>query len=113
MKKCAAQNSGLVMLINQDFLSYKAFMERCHGKRPFRTSRGYVGLCDRDVEVGDVLGAVAGAVGLSIFRPVDVGKELGCNADTFSIKGEAYAYGLMDGELEHLEHVSERRFLVA
>ncbi|EXJ68977.1 uncharacterized protein A1O5_07912 [Cladophialophora psammophila CBS 110553] len=108
MKKCTAQGEGPVLVISQDLLSYKTFMERCLGKRPFITTQGHVGLCTGQADVGDVLGAVAGAPGLIILRAAGKDTDHGLDAGAFEVMGEAFAYGIMDGEIAGMGDVEER-----
>ncbi|KIW22762.1 uncharacterized protein PV07_11028 [Cladophialophora immunda] len=128
MKKCAVRGAGPRFVISQELLSYKAFMERCLGKRPFITARGHVGLCAGPAEAGDVLAALAGAPGLVILSGSaaaavavaaaaagggqDHATTHSEDVGAFEVVGEAFAYGLMDGEMAAMEDLEETRFVL-
>ncbi|GAP87509.1 putative heterokaryon incompatibility protein [Rosellinia necatrix] len=66
-------------------------MEYLAKRRVVRTSRGYIGLCNRYAEVGDRLALIGGLCVPIILRPVLDGR--------WRIIGESYVYGIMHGEL--------------
>ncbi|KAF1998436.1 hypothetical protein P154DRAFT_407830, partial [Amniculicola lignicola CBS 123094] len=61
------------------------------GRRIFVSEKGYLGTGVEEVKKGDLVYMVAGADVPYILRPV-VGKE-----HTFTLVGEAYVHGIMDG----------------
>ncbi|OBR14671.1 Ankyrin and HET domain-containing protein [Colletotrichum higginsianum IMI 349063] len=63
-------------------------------RRPFLCSAGFLGLGPVGMSVGDSVWAVPGADVPMVFRPGGDGR--------FSVVGEAYVHGIMDGELLHL-----------
>ncbi|KAF2228724.1 hypothetical protein EV356DRAFT_435862, partial [Viridothelium virens] len=62
------------------------------GRRVFTSEKGYLGTGVEDVRAGDLVVLVEGACVPYILRPV-AGRE-----GTFSLVGEAYVHGMMDGE---------------
>ncbi|KAH8897871.1 hypothetical protein GQ53DRAFT_837633 [Thozetella sp. PMI_491] len=69
----------------------KAFADMYAGRRVFRTAEGYLGIGNSRLQDGDAVMLVAGASTPFIFRSVD-------GQNTFSLVGEAYVHGVMDGE---------------
>ena len=67
-----------------------AVSNRSRGKQPFRTSKGYIGLGPIASQKGDIIALLAGAQVPFVLRPDGSG--------AFSLVGEAYVHGIMDGE---------------
>lgn len=63
------------------------------GRRLLTTAKGYLGMSTESVKVGDVICHIAGATVPYVLRPV-ASKE-----GTFTLVGEAYVHGAMDGEM--------------
>jgi hypothetical protein len=61
-----------------------------HGRRPFRTSSGHIGVGPYELEVGDLIYIIPGATVPCIFR--------GPSRIKATLIGDAYVYGIMDGE---------------
>jgi hypothetical protein len=103
--------------------SYISFMEASYGKRPFLSAQGFIGLCPASAQAGDLLCVLAGMHGLVVLRPVVQDESQGelaaavvaeeqqrqLKEERFTLVGEAYAYGIMDGELWQLEPPLEAR----
>jgi hypothetical protein len=99
--------------------SYISFMEASYGKRPFLSAQGFIGLCPAGAQASDLLCVLAGMHGLVVLRPVVQGELQGGSAaaeeqqqqkeERFTLVGEAYAYGIMDGELWQLQPPLEAR----
>jgi hypothetical protein len=94
--------------VGPELTAYKTFMESCYGKRPFISQRGYVGLCPAKAELGDVLCALAGMNGLMVLRPENNNAVSNRKSDDqlhyqrLNLVGDAYAFGLMDAELQNM-----------
>jgi hypothetical protein len=73
---------------------------RHHGRRPFITSEGHLGLGPAAMQRGDVVVVILGAELPFIFRKEDKGR--------YSLVGEAYVDGIMDGEI--LQRGSETEY---
>lgn len=76
--------------MSEDAISYMAMIDDQKSRRPFLSGKGYVGLGPSHMEPGDVICILFGASVPYIFRHRDIG---------FVLVGEAYCYGIMDGEL--------------
>jgi hypothetical protein len=61
-----------------------------HGRRPFRTASGHIGVGPFELEVGDLIYIVPGATVPYIFR--------GASHVKATLIGEAFVYNMMDGE---------------
>ncbi|CAM1503541.1 Fc.00g011320.m01.CDS01 [Cosmosporella sp. VM-42] len=71
-------------------LSYQASMEYVDGARPILSGNGYVGLGPKETQPGDIICLLFGASVPFVLRPSDNG--------AYFLVGEAYVYGVMDGE---------------
>ena len=76
-------------------MKYKEFRERihntCKNRALFITKLGYIGLGPWNAEVGDsVCVLYGGATPFLLRKAVD--------SDTFTLVGECYVYGIMNGE---------------
>lgn len=60
----------------------------------FVTERGYIGLALRNAQPGDTVSVLLGGVTPFILRQAE-----SAACEQFSLVGEAYAYGIMGGEL--------------
>jgi chaperonin cofactor prefoldin len=60
-------------------------------RRPFRSKRGYVGLAPQHAQLGDIICILFGSKVPHVVRPGQAGR--------YQLVGEAYVYGIMDGEL--------------
>jgi len=69
---------------------YVIAMEYLHNRRPFISTKGYVGLVPAHSLPGDFICILYGAIVPFVLRRVANG--------TFELVGEAYVYGIMDGE---------------
>jgi hypothetical protein len=72
--------------------SYQATMQYKDGARPILSDKGYVGLGPRETEPGDVIVLLYGATAPFILRSAG-------GAGEYHLVGEAYVYGVMDGEM--------------
>jgi hypothetical protein len=72
--------------------AYALTMNAAYKRRPFLTSRGYVGLGPEHLLEGDVICILYGGTVPFILRPR--GEEMG----GYYVAGEAYVDGIMDGE---------------
>lgn len=70
-------------------VAYTGRLRRMHDARPFLLDTGYVGMCPMETEPNDVLVVFLGGHVPYVLRP---------NGDLWTLVGEAYAYGAMDGE---------------
>lgn len=76
-----------IAALNMDKMMYRNL-----GRRPFLTENGYVGLRPEGTKEGDVVAVFLGAELPYALRPAeDVGRWL--------LVGDAYVYGVMDGEI--------------
>lgn len=64
--------------------------KRSLGRRVFRTSKGYLGLGPESLQSGDHVVIVHGSTVPFILHR--------CDQDKFTLIGEAYVHGIMDGE---------------
>lgn len=71
------------------FARYIMALERQHNRKPFVSSMGYVGLVPAQSRKGDVVCIVEGANMPFVFRR---------DGKLYRLVGEAYVYGIMDGE---------------
>jgi hypothetical protein len=71
--------------------AYTRTMEYCHNRRPFLSTKGYVGLAPADAQGGDLICILLGAYLPFILRTHEDRK-------TVELIGEAYVHGIMDGE---------------
>jgi hypothetical protein len=65
-------------------------MSVSNGKRPFNTSRGYIGLGPPQVQQDDIIAILYGANVPFLLRP--------CGDNRHELVGEAYVHGIMYGE---------------
>lgn len=72
-----------------NFSSYMSMMQSMHDSRPFLSASGYVGLCPSQAKPDDLIFIPLGAPVPLIIRGEN-GK--------YRLVGEAYVYGIMDGE---------------
>jgi len=81
--------------------SYQSIMQATHDAKPFLLKGGklggldnkYVGLCPGETRPGDVVAILFGATVPFVLRPGP-----GAGENGFKLVGEAYVYGIMDGE---------------
>lgn len=117
-----SKSSSGFILYDPALASYISFMEASYGKRPFLSAQGFIGLCPAGAQAGDLLCVLAGMHGPVVLRPVAQDESHGESAaavaeeqqqqqkyERFTLVGEAYAYGIMDGELWHLQPPLEAR----
>ena len=71
-------------------VSYIGRLIRMHDARPFLLDTGYVGMCPMEAEPNDVVAVFLGGHVPYVLRP---------NGDAWTLLGEAFAYGAMDGEV--------------
>jgi hypothetical protein len=77
-------------LQSQGCQAYLIAMGYLHNRKPFISSGGYVGLVPAHSRPGDIVCIIFGAIVPFVLR--DVGKE------EYQLIGEAYVFGIMDGE---------------
>jgi len=70
---------------------YVIAMEYLHNRRPFISTEGYVGLVPAHSRPGDIICILYGAIVPFVLRRATNG--------AFKLIGEAYVYGIMDGEI--------------
>jgi hypothetical protein len=83
------------------FMMYLVDMYRLMDRRPFITENGYVGVGPAGMLPGDVVSIFFGA-----HVPYVIRQESG-NPLRFSLVGDAYVYGIMDGEFMTTEYSKE------
>ena len=67
----------------------------CSARSAYATSRGYLGLCHFNVQVGDIVVMLFGGKVLYVLRP----RARNCDEkQTWAFLGEAYLHGAMDGQ---------------
>jgi hypothetical protein len=76
-------------------LYHKAHINATEGRRFFNTKGGFIGLGNEGVKLGDEVAILAGGVTPFILRR---DMTTAARRDHFSLVGEAYIHGLMDGE---------------
>lgn len=69
---------------------YRVAMEFQHDRKPFLSNKGHVGLAPAHAEPGDYVCILFGSAVPFVLRPV--------TGENFGLVGEAYVYGIMDGE---------------
>jgi hypothetical protein len=102
-------NDMLAMLLQKqdpnkmpNMVSYLTSMKDMHHSMPFRSEDGYVGLCPDTSEKGDGIFIPWGSHVAMIFRE--------CSDVFYTVIGEAYVYGLIDGKiLEMTDQLQEIR----
>lgn len=67
-----------------------AFSNSAHGQRLMTTLRGYVGCVPEHARPGDVICVLLGCSAPMVLRPIE---------DHFTVIGECYVHGIMDGEV--------------
>jgi hypothetical protein len=77
-------------LKSQACQAYVIAMEHLHNRKPFISSEGYVGLVPAHSRPGDIVCIIFGADVPFILRNVGEGE--------YQLIGEAYVFGIMDGE---------------
>jgi hypothetical protein len=77
------------------FVSYMDMMLFMYDSRPFLSAHGYAGLCLGRTQLGDIICILLGAHVPYIIREVSDCK--------YKLIGEAYVYGIMDGEFVNQE----------
>ncbi|KAK3368022.1 heterokaryon incompatibility protein-domain-containing protein [Podospora didyma] len=82
--------SGDTLRISETTMSYQTSMQYRDGARPILSEKGYVGLASSETEAGDVICCLYGGSTPFVLRAVENGIHL--------LVGEAYVYGIMDGE---------------
>jgi len=83
--------SSMKSIQNPEAISYMAMMREMQGKRPFMSIKGYVGIGPASIQPGDIICVLLGARVPYILRSVESGG--------FTLVGEAYCDGIMDGEI--------------
>ncbi|KAI0401462.1 heterokaryon incompatibility protein-domain-containing protein [Xylaria palmicola] len=82
--------------------AYVRAMARMAGRRPFRSSNGYVGLGPADLAAGDAVAIPYGSAVPFAFRRVrregEGGGEREGDGAVYRLVGEVYVFGIMDGE---------------
>ena len=68
---------------------YRRALDRQHNRRPFLTQQGYLGLAPTHAKEGDLVAILFGAVQPFVLRR---------SGEQYELVGEAYVYGIMDGE---------------
>jgi hypothetical protein len=81
-----------------DLNYYQMAMGNLHGRRLVQTRKGFVGLAPVDVQLGDVVCLLVGTGSPFVLRPMT-------GQSAYQIVGEAYFYGIMDGEMVSTETV--------
>ncbi|KAM0670139.1 hypothetical protein ACQRIU_000534 [Beauveria bassiana] len=82
-----------------DFLALCTNIERNVGRRAFRTREGHVGMGPGETEPGDVVVVLYGMTTPLVLRPVEAREEDdGEEEEEWTVVGEAYCDGVMDGE---------------
>ncbi|KAK4204523.1 putative HET domain-containing protein [Triangularia verruculosa] len=72
--------------------SYQATMQYKDGARPIYLGKGYVGLAPKETTPEDIVVLIYGGSTPFVLRPAGVARE-------YYLVGEAYVYGVMDGEM--------------
>lgn len=80
---------------SEDMQHYYDGMATQTSRRPFLTSTGFVGLAHADAQIGDVITILHGAKFLYTLRPTGAG--------TYTLVGDTYVYGLMNGEVSEYD----------
>jgi hypothetical protein len=75
---------------SQAYFAYMVTMEKLHNRKPFISAEGYVGLVPGHSMPGDIVCIIFGAIVPFVLRDVGKGK--------YQLIGEAYVFGIMDGE---------------
>jgi hypothetical protein len=78
-----------------------AFRSVTAGRRPIVTEKGYIGFAPEQCKTGDVVAVLAGGKVPYILRPepnLDPSGKEGDPRQCYSILGDAYIHGIMDGE---------------
>lgn len=95
------------------FPPYRNTLLTLWGSRPFLSATGYVGLCPITVEPGDVIFIPSGSHCPYVVGGHYVALERGLGGrteeETWTLMGEAYVHGIMDGELNLRNKTSESR----
>ncbi|KAK4461220.1 heterokaryon incompatibility protein-domain-containing protein [Cladorrhinum samala] len=90
------------------FAPYRNTLLSLYGSRPFLGASGYVGLCPGTVKTGDAVFIPSGS-----HCPYVIRRSGDILDETWVLLGEAYVYGIMDGELDLGNKASEsREFLI-
>lgn len=87
--------------------AYLATAFRWANRRPFLTAKGYVGLLPENALPGDILVVFAGFSATYIVRRFIQSETL-----RYSLIGEAYCFGIMDGEFAELPNAEQAFILV-
>jgi hypothetical protein len=83
---------------------YRVAMGFQHDRKPFLSDKGYVGLAPSHSQVGDIVVILFGVTVPFVVRQLDGGP--------FQLVGEAYVYGIMDGEFLDVDRPSEAFSLI-
>jgi hypothetical protein len=86
-------------LHSTDCQGYVIAMEYLHNRRPFLSTKGYVGLIPAHSEPGDLICIIFGAIVPFVLRKLQNGQ--------YELIGEAYVHGIMDGEFMETCPISE------
>jgi len=78
---------------------YRVAMGFQHNRKPFLSAEGYVGLVPAIAEIGDIIIIIFGATVPFVVRKLDGGRA--------QLIGEAFVYGIMDGEFLKVDRASE------
>jgi hypothetical protein len=82
---------------------YRVALDRQHDRRPFISLHGYIGLVPTHAKEGDLVVILFGAVQPFVLRRV---------GQKYELVGEAYVYGIMDGEFMEKNPLEEEFELV-
>ena len=77
---------------------YRRALDRQHNRRPFLTQQGYMGLAPTHAKEGDLVAILFGAVQPFVLRRSGL---------RYKLVGEAYVYGIMDGEFLKMNPLEE------
>ena len=78
---------------------YRVAMGFQHNRKPFLSAEGYVGLVPAMAEIGDIIIIIFGATVPFVVRKLNGGRA--------QLIGEAFVYGIMDGEFLKVDRASE------
>ncbi|KAK8148693.1 hypothetical protein G3M48_009450 [Beauveria asiatica] len=81
-----------------DFLAFCTNIERNVGRRAFRTREGHVGMGPGETELGDAVVVLYGMTTPLVLRPVEAREEDDGEEEEWTVVGEAYCDGVMNGE---------------
>lgn len=83
-----------------------------NGKRLFVSNKGYIGLCPAAAMPGDIIAVLYGCKMPFVLRPVPDRKSTAGLCSAYTLVGECYVHGLMNGEaLQNAEMAHQDFFL--